>query len=131
MAYKKPNAHGRGGRRNGEHKSAQSVPFRPDSVQRIKAAIDPTAFYRDELGNIKMGGGKSSATTNATAVAYAVCPFHDDHKPSMVLFLDSGGFCCFACQSHGGDIIAFTMQRYGLDFKAAMATIAKAWGIRI
>ena len=33
--------------------------------------------------------------------AMTVCPFHDDHSPSMAVFKD-GGFQCFACGARGG-----------------------------
>lgn len=46
----------------------------------------------------------------------AHCPFHADKKPSLRLRLDSGGFRCMACGAHGGDILAFHMQRYALSF---------------
>jgi DNA primase len=31
----------------------------------------------------------------------AICPFHDDHTPSLSLNLKKGVFCCFACNESG------------------------------
>jgi DNA primase len=31
----------------------------------------------------------------------AICPFHDDHTPSLSLNLRKGVFCCFACNESG------------------------------
>lgn len=45
-----------------------------------------------------------------------LCPFHDDHNPSLSLNLDGGGFNCFACEAKGGDIVAFHMRYYGMGF---------------
>ncbi|HCC3245763.1 TPA: hypothetical protein JD771_002480 [Legionella pneumophila subsp. pneumophila] len=56
----------------------------------------------------------------------AICPFHHDNKPSLKLRLDSGGFRCMACGVHGGDIIAFHMQRYSLTFIQAIKDLG-AW----
>jgi DNA primase len=69
----------------------------------------PTNYYKKQ-GLKLIGGGEWKN---------AVCPFHADHRPSLRVRLDSGGFKCMACGAHGGDILAFHMQRYGLNFKQA------------
>jgi DNA primase len=56
----------------------------------------------------------------------AKCPFHDDNKPSLRIRLDSGGFRCMACDAHGGDVLAFHMQRYNLSFYEAVSAL-NAW----
>lgn len=61
----------------------------------------------------------------------AICPFHSDTKPSLRIKLETGAFRCMVCGAHGGDILSFHQQRYGLDFKQA-ATALGAWigGVR-
>lgn len=49
----------------------------------------------------------------------AVCPFHEDTRPSLRVHIGTGGFRCMACGAHGGDVLAFHMQRHGLSFLAA------------
>lgn len=56
----------------------------------------------------------------------ALCPFHSDTKPSLRVRLDTGGFRCMACSAHGGDVLAFHMQLYGLTFRAAAQQLG-AW----
>lgn len=56
----------------------------------------------------------------------AVCPFHADTKPSLRVRLETGAFSCMACGAHGGDVLAFHMQRHGLNFKAACQALG-AW----
>jgi hypothetical protein len=56
----------------------------------------------------------------------ARCPFHNDHRPSLRLRLDSGGFRCMACGAHGGDVLAFHMRRHGLRFIEAARALG-AW----
>lgn len=46
----------------------------------------------------------------------AICPFHDDHHPSLRIKINTGGFLCMACGARGGDVLAFHMLRYGLRF---------------
>jgi hypothetical protein len=44
-----------------------------------------------------------------------VCPFHDDHDPSLQLY-DNGSFYCFGCRQ-GGSIYDFAGELWGLDTK--------------
>jgi hypothetical protein len=48
--------------------------------------------------------------------ALFVCPFHDDHKPSMYMELETGKYHCKSCDEKGGDIISFHMARTGMTF---------------
>jgi DNA primase len=57
----------------------------------------------------------------------AVCPFHDDAKPSLRVHVESGAFRCMACGSHGGDVLAFHIQRTGKGFVQAARELG-AWG---
>lgn len=55
-----------------------------------------------------------------------ICPFHDDHNPSLNVNLVFGGFRCFVCGAHGCDVLAFQMQRYKQSFKQAAIALG-AW----
>lgn len=57
-----------------------------------------------------------------------VCPFHDDHEPSLVAWPDDGGWKCFGC-GLGGDIITFTQAFARLGFKDAVSAIAARYGL--
>lgn len=56
----------------------------------------------------------------------ALCPFHNDNTPSLRINIETGGFRCMACGQHGGDILAFHMQHYGLRFNEAARQLG-AW----
>lgn len=56
----------------------------------------------------------------------AVCPFHDDSNPSLRVRVETGAFRCMACGAHGGDVLAFHMQRHGLRFSEAAQALG-AW----
>lgn len=47
--------------------------------------------------------------------ARCMCPFHNDHAPSLVLYKRNNTFHCFACGADG-DIIALTMKLKDIDF---------------
>jgi DNA primase len=59
-----------------------------------------------------------------------LCPFHDDHKPSMYVNPDKQIFKCFACGA-GGDVIKFVQMREGLSFIRAVERLAERAGIKI
>jgi DNA primase len=59
-----------------------------------------------------------------------LCPFHDDHKPSLCVNPDKQIFKCFAC-SAGGDVIKFVQMREGLSFMRAVERLAERAGIKI
>ena len=56
----------------------------------------------------------------------AICPFHKDTKPSLRVFFQSGAFRCMVCGAHGGDVLAFHMQRHGLRFIESAKSLG-AW----
>ncbi|MBU1259842.1 MAG: DNA primase [Planctomycetes bacterium] len=59
-----------------------------------------------------------------------LCPFHDDHKPSMNVNPDKQIFKCFSC-STGGDVIKFIQMREGLSFMRAVERLAERAGIKL
>ena len=58
----------------------------------------------------------------------AVCPFHDDHKPSMKVNLDKKIFNCFACET-SGNILDFVMEFDDVSLRTAAKTVAEICGI--
>lgn len=69
----------------------------------------PTPYFeREELRFIGPGRWRS-----------AVCPFHDDTRPSLRVNVDTGAFRCMACGAKGRDVLAFHRQRHGLSFAQA------------
>jgi len=48
-----------------------------------------------------------------------LCPFHDDHTPSMYVSEPKNVWYCFACQI-GGDAITFIMQIEQIGFREAI-----------
>ncbi len=60
----------------------------------------------------------------------ALCPFHDDHNPSMHIDDEKGLFHCFSCGA-GGDMLGFYMRLNGLTFPEAVSDLAKRANIAI
>ncbi len=59
-----------------------------------------------------------------------LCPFHEDHKPSMNVSTTKQIFKCFACGA-GGDVLKFIQMREGLTFSQAVERLAERAGIQI
>lgn len=58
----------------------------------------------------------------------AICPFHQDTKPSMHVYGGSRGWYCFTCHK-GGDVIDFVAEYFGLGFQEAMQKISDDFGL--
>jgi len=78
---------------------------------------------------------KQSITTRQAAESFgipvnsrgmAVCPFHDDHNPSMKL--NDTYYYCFACLEHG-DVIDLVAQLHRESHYAAVQRLARDFGI--
>ena len=52
-----------------------------------------------------------------------LCPFHDDHKPSMNVSPTKQIYKCFACGA-GGDVFKFIQMRENLTFPQAIQRLA-------
>lgn len=60
----------------------------------------------------------------------AICPFHDDHDPSLVVSVSRQQWRCHPCHE-GGDVIDFVQRRHGMSFKEALIYIAEKSGIDV
>ena len=79
---------------------------------------------------------KQSVTTRQAAESYgihvdshgmAVCPFHDDRRPSMKV---DETFYCFGCGATG-DVITFTSRLFGIAPASAARKLAMDFGISL
>lgn len=60
----------------------------------------------------------------------ARCPWHNDRRPSMTINQERQTWKCWPCDI-GGDVFSFVMRRDGVDFPAAIRTLAELAGIPI
>jgi hypothetical protein len=89
---------------------------RPAFAFKRERLPSPAQYYGDQ-GVRLIGGG---------AWRSAICPFHDDRKPSLRVRIETGAFKCMSCGARGGDVLAFHMQRHGLRFIEAARALG-AW----
>ena len=63
-------------------------------------------------------------------VFVGLCPFHDDHHPSLQIHPQKGIFKCFSCGT-GGDIITFYALITKKEWKDAIPELALKYGIKV
>jgi DNA primase len=61
---------------------------------------------------------------------FGLCPFHDERTGSFHVRPDEKHYHCFGCQA-SGDPFSFVMETEGLDFKAALESLADRFGISL
>ncbi len=61
---------------------------------------------------------------------FAICPFHDDHSPSMSISPDKQIFRCFTCGT-SGNVISFVQEYLKVPFLEAVDILAKNAGIHL
>ena len=82
-------------------------------VKKVKDALDIVSVVEEYL------------TLRKAGVNYkGICPFHDDHTPSMVVSKSRQTFHCFVCGKHG-DVIEFVKEHENLTFMEALRVLAK------
>lgn len=54
------------------------------------------------------------------------CIFHDDHRPSLSINTETGGFFCHACGAKGGDVVSAHQLLAGCGFVTAVKALG-AW----
>lgn len=90
------------------------MPFYSDEViQQLKSQADISLVIQQFLPLKRTG-------TNRYV---GVCPFHDDHSPSMTVNPTLGIYKCFACGA-GGDVFKFVREHEKIDFNGAVEWVA-------
>ena len=59
---------------------------------------------------------------------FGICPFHDDHNPSMSVSPEKQIYTCFVCGAHG-NVFTFIKDYEGISFYDALSIVAKKVGI--
>lgn len=57
----------------------------------------------------------------------ALCPFHSDHSPSLMISSEKQIFNCFTCRT-GGNVFSFVMKYENVSFPEAVSIVAKKIG---
>jgi DNA primase len=88
-------------------------------VSDIKHAIDLVTLLGEYLPLQRVGSKYK-----------ALCPFHDDHNPSLELNPERQSFKCWVCGA-GGDIFDFVQKYERVDFPEALRMLADRAGVTL
>jgi DNA primase len=94
--------------------------YTADSRDRVLDAVDMIALVSART-DLRRAGVNSY---------FGLCPFHDERTGSFHVRPDEKHYHCFGCQS-SGDPFTFVMETEGLDFKAAMESLADRFGVAL
>lgn len=61
---------------------------------------------------------------------FAICPFHDDHNPSMSISSEKQIYTCFVC-GESGNVFNFIMKYEHISFTEAVVKVANKVGINL
>lgn len=110
---------------NGRSQSGASLPFgggnpdRDGDKRRVLDATDIVRLIGDHLA-LKSKGREY----------VGLCPFHDDHKPSMCVVPHKQIYHCFSCGA-GGDALSFVMNYHKMTFREALEHLAERANIKL
>src|SRR6201984_799286 len=88
-----------------------------DDKERVRQAIDIVDLVGSYLQLRREGRGYK-----------ALCPWHDDSRPSLQVNPERQSFKCWVCDI-GGDIVSFVMKMENVEFPEALAMLAQRAGI--
>lgn len=90
-----------------------------EAKERVRQAVDIVELIGDHLQLRREGRGYK-----------ALCPWHDDSRPSLQVNPERQSFKCWVCDI-GGDIFSFVMKIEGVDFPEALRMLADRAGIKL
>lgn len=90
-----------------------------DDKERVRDASDIVRIIGEHL-SLKAKGREYAC----------LCPFHDDHKPSMMVVPHKQIFHCFVC-GVGGDVFSFVQRYHKMEFREALEYLAERAGIEL
>lgn len=85
----------------------------------IKNAVDIVALVGEYTPVRRMGSRYK-----------ALCPFHDDHNPSLDINPDRQSYKCWSCGA-GGDVFDFVQNKERVDFPEALRMLADRAGVAL
>jgi len=94
--------------------------YTADSRDRVFGAVDMLALV----------GARTELRRAGVNSYFGLCPFHDERSGSFHVRPDEKHYHCFGCQA-SGDPFQFVMETEGLDFKAAMESLADRFGVKL
>ncbi len=91
--------------------------------------FDPKEQVRQATDIVDLLGGYLDLRRQGR-VYRALCPFHDDSRPSLHVDPERQFWKCWVCNV-GGDVFSFVMHKEGVAFREALELLAERAGIQL
>jgi DNA primase len=85
---------------------------------------------RDAVDFAELVGARTELRRAGAQRLSGLCPFHDERTPSFGIDPVEKLYHCFGCGA-GGDVFSFVMETEGLDFAAALESLADRYGVEL
>ncbi|MEW4491067.1 DNA primase [Thalassoglobus sp. JC818] len=98
------------------------LPLSPQEFrEQVRSHTDIVGLIGESVGLESRSGGREHV---------GLCPFHDDHNPSMRVYPERQTFRCWSCNT-GGDCFTFVMEREKVTFPEALEILARRANLEI
>jgi DNA primase len=94
---------------------------RSDFKELVRARTDIVQLVGERVALQSRMGGRELV---------GLCPFHDDHNPSLRVYPDRQSYKCWSC-GEGGDCYAFVQKTESVDFAEALELLATRAGLEM
>ena len=85
---------------------------------------------RDAVDFAEIVGARTELKRAGVQRLQGLCPFHEERTPSFGIDPVEKVYYCFGC-SAGGDVFRFVMETEGLDFGAALESLAERYNVQL
>ncbi|MBX3441806.1 MAG: DNA primase [Planctomyces sp.] len=92
-----------------------------DFREQVRSQTDIVGLIGESLSLQPRFGGREYA---------GLCPFHDDHDPSMRVYPDRQSYRCWVC-NEGGDVFSWIQKREAVGFREALEILARRAGLEL
>jgi len=89
--------------------------------EQVRARTDLVSLIGETRTVTAKRGGREYVT---------LCPFHDDHDPSLTINPERQTYRCWVCDA-GGDCFSYLQKLEGLDFRSALEQLADRAGLEM
>ena len=95
--------------------------FSDDFKELVRSRTDIASLIGESVTLTAVSGGREYV---------CLCPFHDDHKPSMRVYPDRQSYRCWVCDE-GGDCFSWIMKIDGAGFREALEILARKANLEV
>lgn len=89
--------------------------FSGDFKEQVRSQTDLVALIGETVSLVPRGGGGEHV---------GLCPFHDDHSPSLHVYPERQTYRCWVCDE-GGDCFSWMMRIENIEFREALEQLSE------